>query len=73
MTLYLIGVSGVEPSVFGPYKSQEERDKEAIRIHQGQDEDEFLFLADVSPDGELALDTYSASFFMVEEDEESEN
>lgn len=66
---YLITVEGgIHPKVHGCYGSQEERVAEARRLHAAQDPDtDAVFVADVTPDGGLRVDSFSAAFFEHEE------
>lgn len=69
---YLIEVSGgVEPFAQGPFETEDERDEIAKKIHAGQDEDDFLFWADVNERGVLTVGSYMAGFFLDESTNDS--
>jgi hypothetical protein len=63
--LYLIDVEGgIEPTVRGPYETEEKQDAEARRIRrEDQGDDDVLFWARVSVNGELEVGAYSGGFF----------
>lgn len=64
---YLIEVEGgVEPSIQGPFQTEDERDDAAKQIHAAQEEDDGLFWADVDEDGGLTVGAYMAGFFLDE-------
>jgi hypothetical protein len=55
---------GIQPMVYGPFTTEEERDAEARRLHAAQDADtDAVFFAEVAADGELRVDSAAASFF----------
>ena len=61
---YLLEVEGgVEPSVQGPYHTEDERDRAAKQIHRKQEEDDALFWADVDDAAVLTVGAYAAGFF----------
>ena len=61
---YLLEVEGsVEPSVQGPYQTEDERDHAAKEIHRGQEDDESLFWADINEGAALTVGPYTAGFF----------
>ena len=63
-TLYLLVVEGgVEPSVQGPYQTEDERDHAAKQIRRRQEEDDGLFWADIDEVAVLTVGTYTAGFF----------
>ena len=63
-TLYLLAVeAGVEPSIHGPYQTEDERDRAAKEIHRGQEEDDALFWVDVDDAAGLTVGSYAAGFF----------
>lgn len=64
---YLIVVGGgVEPIAEGPFRTEDERDDIAKKIHAGQDEEDCLFWADVDDGGVLTVGSYIAGFFLDE-------
>lgn len=68
MKYYLIAVDGgVEPTVLGPFGSEEERKLTAIRVHSNQEPEDSLFGAEVGESGELEVWSYGAPFFEKEE------
>jgi hypothetical protein len=55
---------GIQPMVYGPFITEEERDAEATRLHAAQDADtDAVFFAEVAADGELRVDSAAAAFF----------
>jgi len=63
-TRYLLVVEGgVEPSVQGPYQTEDERDHGAKEIHRGQEGDDSLFWADIDDAAVLTVGAYTAGFF----------
>ena len=63
-TLYLLVVEGgVEPSVLGPYQTEDERDHAAKQIRRRQEEDDGLFWADIDDTAALTVGAYTAGFF----------
>ena len=63
-TRYLLSVEGgVEPSVQGPYQTEDERDHAAKQIHRGQEGDDSLFWADIDEVAVLTVGAYRAGFF----------
>ena len=61
---YLLVVEGgVEPSVQGPYQTEDERDRAAKEIHREQEEDDGLFWADIDEGAVLTVGSYTAGFF----------
>lgn len=63
-TYYLLVVEGgVEPSVIGPYRTSDERDRAAKQIHGRQKEDDGLFWADLGKTAVLTVGAYTAGFF----------
>lgn len=71
MELYLIEVEGgIEPTLHGPYTSEDTRNREARTIREGQDNeysDDVIFWLDVAADGKPTIGTYSGAFFEKEE------
>ncbi|MBA4372270.1 MAG: hypothetical protein C0402_05360 [Thermodesulfovibrio sp.] len=67
---YLLDVvDGIEPTVRGPYQTEEDQESEAKRIRkEEQSEDDCLFWAKVDEDGNLTVGAYSGGFFMDEEE-----
>lgn len=64
---YLIEVDeGIEPYVHGPFKTEDECDKEARRMRRTQGMDDCLFWADVDDGGVLSVGSYMAGFFLEE-------
>jgi hypothetical protein len=64
-TFYLLTVEGgVEPSVQGPYQTEDERDHAAKQIHRGQEDDDSLFWADIDEGAVLTVGPYTAGFFL---------
>jgi hypothetical protein len=68
-TLYLVTVEGgITPEVHGPFRDDGERIAEAKRLHAGQDPDtDAVFVAEVTADGGLRVDSLSGAFFDDEE------
>ena len=68
-TLYLVTVEGgITPEVHGPFHDDGERIAEAKRLHAGQDPDtDAVFVAEVTVDGGLRVDSLSGAFFDDEE------
>jgi hypothetical protein len=63
-TRYLLVVEGgVEPSVQGPYQTEDERDHAAKQIRRTQEEDDGLFWADIDDAAVLTGGAYTAGFF----------
>ncbi len=61
---YLLAVEGgVEPSVQGPYQTEDERDHVAKQIRRRQEEDDGLFRADIDEAAVLTVGAYTAGFF----------
>lgn len=65
MKHYLLWIEGdVEPTVLGPFKDEEQRDKRAFDsrrlVNDGKGS---LFMATVDPTGRLSVDPYSSAFF----------
>ena len=61
---YVIYVEGgVEPSVEGPFFTDQLRDVAARHAHRGQDVDDAVFWADVDKGGELIIGSYPSAFF----------
>lgn len=64
---YLLEVEGgVEPSVQGPYQTEDERDRAAKQIRPRQEEDDGLFWADIDEAAILTVGAYAARFFWKE-------
>jgi hypothetical protein len=68
---YLVDVwSGVEPSLLGPYPTDEERDAAALTHRKdNQSEEDTLFWLDVPSQGEPKIGAYSGAFFGEDETE----
>jgi len=63
-TRYLLAVEGgVEPSVQGPYQTEDERDYATKQIRRRQEEDGGLFWADIDEGAALTVGAYTAGFF----------
>ena len=63
-TLYLLAVEGgIEPSVQGPFQTEDERDHAVKQIHRGQEDDDGLFWADIDDAAVLTVGAYTAGFF----------
>ena len=63
-TLYLLVVEGgVDPSVQGPYQTEDERDHAAKQIRRRQKEDGGLFWADIDDAAVPTVGDYTAGFF----------
>ena len=61
---YLLEVEGsVEPSVQGPYETEDERDRATKQIRRRQEEDDGLFWADIDEGAVLTVGPYTAGFF----------
>jgi hypothetical protein len=64
---YLIEVDGgVEPFAQGPFSTEDERDEIAKEIHASQNENDYLFWADVQESGVLTVGSYAAAFLSGE-------
>ena len=66
MKLYLfIAEMGIEPTIIGPFKDDEERDIEALkhRIEDGYESDDSIFKLDIDDDGVPHTFSYSGGFF----------
>lgn len=61
----------MNPSLEDPSKQKTRRDEIAREIHAGQDEDDFLFWADVNDRGVLTVGSYMAGFFLDESTNDS--
>jgi hypothetical protein len=61
---YLLAIEGgVEPSVRGPYQTEDERDHTAKEIHRRQAGNDSLFWADIDDVAVLSVGAYTAGFF----------
>ncbi len=64
---YLLEVEGgIEPSVQGPYQTEDERDRVAKQVRRRQEEDDGLFWADFDEAAILTVGAYAAGFFWEE-------
>lgn len=64
MTLYYVEVFGcVEPEITGPFKTEEDRDEEAMKARAEQDDaTDALFWLDVHEDGTAQMGAYSGAW-----------
>jgi hypothetical protein len=76
-TYYVLVVEGgVEPSLSDPFKSWEDRDKEAKKVRnegvdgQGDPEENGVFWLDVTADGKVQVGAYSNGFMESEDEKE---
>jgi len=61
---YLIRVEGgVEAFTEGPFDSRVARDVAAKRVHELQDEDDYVLWADTDEKGQLKVGSYASAFF----------
>ena len=64
-TRYLLAVEGgIEPSVHGPYQTEDERNHAAKEIHRRQEGNDSLFWADIDDAAVLTVGAYIAGFFL---------
>ena len=67
LNYYLIEVDGgVEPFAQGPFGTEDERDEIAKEIRARQNENDYLFWANVDERGVLTVGSYMAAFFSDE-------
>jgi len=70
---YLLAIwCDIEPSLFGPFPNEEERDKKARELHNDTSEEWGLYpvtvIRDADRSQELLIDSYSGGFFEDEEE-----
>ena len=62
--LYVLFIWGdVEPKLFGPFESQDERDNKAKELREKEGDEHGIFMLEVSKDGKPEVDCYSGAFF----------